>query len=277
MQVGKTANFRRADGVADSFEVTPELIKGLLGHAGNRSIPCNFTHDSDDLHARLGLHKNLRIDADGDLASDLFTMPNEYGKLALWTAKTDPSSAAFSAVFSYNPIKDGERKLAVPLSFDSADLVAKGAACEAMLSQINTDTDMTKEEIQALVADGVKAALKDYKPEGYITEAESDKRITAKLEAFKPEKATLSAEDKAAIVADAEAALVAKLGGGPLLLNLKNENDSKDIFTAKLAEYRKTSPNEGTAISRLLRDHPEFTPQREAHLQAEMAKLTNAA
>lgn len=281
MQVGKTATFKGADGKAKSIEITPELIKGLLAHAGNRSIPANFTHDydgeKDAMHVRLGLHKNIRIDGDGDLASDLHTAPNEYGRLAMWTAKTDPSAGAFSAVFSYNAIAGPNGKtLAVPLSFDSADFVTSGAATTAMLSQLQSETDMTKEEIQALVDAGVKAALKDYKPEGYITAEESDKRVKAALAAYKLEAPKLSEEDMAKVVAEAEGKLVAKLGGGPLLLNLQKQQEAGTAYSAKLASYVASAPNKAVAIRRMLTDHPELGQAHEEALQAEIAKL-NAA
>lgn len=138
-EVGGTATYKGRDGKVRSFERTVEVARALLAHAGNRSIPAHFTHDYDTngetLPHRLGLHKNLRIDeATGNLLSDLHTMPNEYGKLALWTAKTDPNSAAFSAVFGYNPITADGKTLAIPTSFDAADFVSSGAACAAMLA-----------------------------------------------------------------------------------------------------------------------------------------------
>lgn len=279
MEVGKTAVFRGSDGKPKSFEVTAELIKGLLAHAGNRSIPAHFTHDYEDtkdpLHARLGLHKNIRIDADGDLASDLHTAPNEYGRLALWTAKTDPNTAAFSAVFDYNPIKDGDRNLAIPTSFDAADFVSKGAATTAMLSQFQEDTDMTKEEIQALVTESVKAALAEFKPtlpEGLLTKEESDKAVKAALAEYKPK---LSEEQLAEAAALAEAKFTAKLGSGALMVNF-GDKKTGDTYQAKLSEYRKSAPNEATAIGRLLKDHPELAEAHQARLMADRAKLSAA-
>lgn len=287
MQVGKTAVFKGSDGKPKSFEVTAELIKGLLTHAGNRSIPAHFTHDYEDtkdpMHARLGLHKNLRIDEDGDLASDLHTAPNEYGRLALWTAKTDPATAAFSAVFDYNPLKAGDRNLAIPLSFDAADFVSKGAATTAMLSQFQTDIDMTKDEIVALIKENaaskddvtaaVRAALSEFKPTGFLTPEQADEKVKAALSAHKT---TLSDEEIAKLALAAEAKFTAKLGSGPLLQSLTRSNDSGNTFQAKLGEYRKSSPNEATAIARLLKDHPELQEAREEHLRNERAKLSNA-
>lgn len=282
MENNRDVTYKGADGKAIGFRTNDGLINGLIGHAGNRTIPAHLTHDWTDgkvdaLHSRVGGVKNFRRDDTGALLADYHAMPGEAGDRILWLAENDPEHAMLSLVFDWNKIVSDGVTYAVPLNFEAADFVAKGAAVSAMLSQLNTDTDMTKEEIVALikensaskddVTNAVKAALADYKP---------DVAIKAALSAITPEKATLSAEAKAELLTELEGSMVAKLGGGPLLLNLKKENDAQGNFTAKLAEYRKTSPNDATAIARLLRDHPELTPQREAHLQAEMAKLQSA-
>jgi len=262
MQVGKTAHFKRGDGQPDSFEVTAELIQGLLAHAGNRSIPAHWSHDwhgdsKDALHARLGVHKNIRIDEDGDLASDLHTMPNEYGRLAMWTAKTDPASAAFSAVFQYNPIKDGSRKLAVPLSFDAADLVASAAACSAMLSQIQPDTDMTKEEIQSIVKESITAALADFKPAvpASITKDEVSAIVTAALAAHK---VVIPDDEKKSIALLAKAELATQIGQVGLVQAIGGNQVTEHAFLGKVAAHKATGATQDVAFLRAQKDHPEL-------------------
>lgn len=281
LENNRDVTYKGADGKAVSFRTNPALLSGLIGHAGNRAIPSHLSHEWSEgkreaLFDRVGCIKNCRLSDAGDLIGDFHAMSGEKGDSVLWLAENDPEHCALSCIFDYNAIKTEGVTYAYPLSFESADVVARGAGVTAFLSK-PTDTDMTKEEIQALIDDGVAAKLKDFKPEGYITEAEAGERIKAALSAFKTDSLKIDDKTKAEIVAEAEAALVAKLGGGPLLLNLKKEGEATDNFKAKLAKYRETSKDDGTAIARLLRDHPELTPQREAHLQAEMAKLSNAA
>lgn len=272
----RLVTYKGDDGKAKSFTTNSALLKGLLGFAEG-SIPSHFTHDwtnsdKDPLHARCGTLKDFTLTEEALLA-DFHVWPGENGDKALWLAENDPKNAALSAIFDYNAIKSGEVTYAVPLNFQSADVVAKGAACTALLSQFNpNETDMTKEEIVALIKENaaskedvtsaVKAALAEFKPatpEGFVTKAE--------LAEFKPK---LSDEELIAV----EAKVVAKLGAGPLQIHIGDAQRS-DTYSAKLAEYKKLAPNPATAVSRLLRDHPELGTAHEEHLQKQVAMLGN--
>lgn len=285
MEPGKIAKFTDAEGKARSFTITPELISGLLKHAEGRDIPAHLSHDYSDpatamgkqdrIHALLGVHKNLRVDAaTGNLVSDLHTMPNEAGRGAMWVAENSPTNACLSAVFGYNPIQDGNRTVAVPLDFQAADLVAKGAATTALLSATQNDTDMTKEETEALLDSKldaklapITAALAALKPAPATAAPGLTKEdVQAMLAEHKPK---LSDEEKATLAEEAKAAVVAKLGTTGFQFNetVKKEGD---VYTAKLTEYRKTSKTEGEAVSRLLKHHPELTHAREENIRAQL-------
>lgn len=280
LENNRDVTYKGADGKAMGFRTNDALLKGLLAHAGNRTIPSHLTHDwadgkRDGLHSRVGGIKNCRLSDAGDLIGDYHAMPGDSGDAMLWLAENDPDHCMLSCIFDYNPIKTDSATYAVALSFDSADFVAKGAGVTALLSHTN-DTDMTKEEIQAIVTDSIKAALADFKPAlpaNLVTTEQADERVKAALSAFKPE---VSDEKMAEILANAEAKIVAKLGAGPLLQNITRANKEGDAYTAKLAEYVKVAPNRATAIGRLLKDHPELAEAHELTLRNERAQLTNS-
>jgi len=280
----RNVTYKGSDGKPKSFTTNSSLLSGLLSYAGD-SVPSHLSHDwtdsnKDPLHARCGTLKDFTL-TDEALLANFHAMPGENGDKALWLAENDPKNAALSAIFDYNAIQNGDKTYAVPLNFQAADLVAKGAACSALLSRFNpTDTDMTKEEIQALVTDSIKAALADFKPtlpENLITVEEADKRVAAKLAEFKPEKATLSDAEKSELVTLATAELTKNIGTGPFLTNLKDQRDNQNAYVAKLAEYEKNAPNPATAAARLMKDHPELAQARQEHLAATRARLTIAA
>lgn len=283
LENNRDVTYKSADGKAMGFRTNDALLSGLMAHAGNRTIPSHLSHEwsdgkRDGLHDRVGGIKNCRLSANGDLIGDAHVMPGTEGDRILWLAENDPEHCMLSCIFDYNAIKTDGVTYAYPLSFESADFVAKGAGVTAMLSQFPTDTDMTKDEIVALIKENsaskddvtaaVKAALSDFKPAGTLTQDD----LKAALAAHAPK---LSEEELVEIGTQAEAKLVAKLGSGTLQINVGPSKESND-YTAKLAEYTKTSPNPGTAILRLLSDHPELGSQHEAHLQTQVAKL-NAA
>lgn len=286
LENNRDVTYRGADGKPMGFRTNDALLSGLVGHAGNRTIPAHLTHDwtdgkEDALKSRVGGHKNIRIDDAGDLAGDFHAMPGIDGDRMLWLAENDPEHCALSCIFDYNAIKTDGVTYAYPLDFASADFVAKGAGVKALLTQ--SDTDMTKEEIVALIKENaaskddvtaaVRAALSEFKPAGVITKEDSDKAIQAALSVHKP---TLTDAQIAEIATLNESKLVAKLGAGPLQLNLK-AHDGVNTYEAKLAEYRKVAPNEATAVARLLKDCPEFNEARQHAVSAERAKLSNAA
>lgn len=265
------------DGKPIKFRTNEALLSALIGHAGNRTIPSHLSHEHhngqrDGLHSRVGGIKNCRLSAQGDLIGDFHAMPGADGDKMLWLAENDPEHAMLSVIFDYNKIPAGEVDYAYPLSFDSADFVAKGAGVSAMLSAITTETDMTEEQINKLVDERVTAALSKFTPkapEGMLTKAEAEKladeRIKAALAEYKPK---MSEEDLIAT----EAKFTARLGTGPFQQVL-GESKTNDEYSAKLAEYKKTAKDPGTAIARLLRDHPNLGAAHEAALAAQVAKL----
>lgn len=285
LEVGRLAQFKDDKGTARSFTVTPELIKGLLGFANGKDIPAHLSHDysnaetlagkQDRVHALLGVHKDVRIDeATGNLISDLHTMPNEAGRSALWVAKNSPTTASLSAVFSYNPLQDGNRTLAIPLDFQAADLVGSAAATTALLAE-HKNTDMTKEETQALLSEAlapITAQLAALKPEPPKVVAGDTYTKTEVAELIKAELSKHTLDDKqiAEIGAKAEASVVAKLGTGGFQFN-EGAQKEKDAYTAKLAEYSKTAPNPATAVARMLKDHPELYAARQNAIRAQLS------
>jgi len=271
----RSVTYKGQDGKAKSFTTNDALLKGLLSYAGN-SIPSHLSHDwtesgKDPLHARCGALKDFTL-TDEVLLADFHAMPGENGDKALWLAENDPKNAALSAIFDYNPVSSGDKTFAVPLNFQAADLVAKGAACSAFLSQLQTETDMTKEEIQAIVADSIKAALADFKP-ATLSKDEVAEIVKASLSEHKP---SLSEDELKELAVKAEASFTAKLGAGPLQFNL-DANKKANTYEAKLAEYEKNAPNPATAAARLMKDHPELAESRAQHLAATRARLTHAA
>lgn len=159
---GKMAMFQNTAGKAVSFKVTPEWIEAFMSHAGNRSLPVHWTHDyaskqDDTLHAKVGAIKNLRLDPDsGNMIADLHVAPTEKRDLIFWNAQHDTTGMMMSAVFTYGAHDPN----CIPLSVEASDLVGQGAATTALLSKHQPeDTDMTADEINKAIADGIKAAL----------------------------------------------------------------------------------------------------------------------
>lgn len=286
LENNRDVTYAGPDGKPVSFRTNDGLIDGLISHAGNRGIPAHLSHSwtdgkADGLNTRVGTHKNFRRDGSGNLVADFYAMPGIEGDRMLWLAENDPANAALSSVFDWNPIKSNGVTYAVPLSFDAADFVASGAACSALLTKFQPDTDMTDEQITKLVTDTVTAALKDFKPAGFITKEEAetaaDTRVKAALSAYKPEATKMTDAEIEAIAVAAQAKVVATLGSGPLLKSIQRSNEQGDAYTAKLATYVASSPNRATAIRRLLADHPELGAAHEEHQQAEIAKLNGQA
>lgn len=259
MENNRDVTYKGADGKPIGFRTNDGLIEGLIAHAGNRTIPAHLTHDwtegkQDALHYRVGGVKDFRRDETGALLADYHAMPGEKGDSILWLAENDPEHAMLSLVFDYNKIVSEGVTYAVPLNFESADFVAKGAAVSAMLSQLQTDTDMTKEEIQTLIADGVKAALATYKPEGFITTEEADARVKAALAEYK-----VSDETKKEIAILAQAETVKSLGAGPLLQSIEKAKESVDSYEGAIkAQLSSGATNRGQAILQVARLHPEL-------------------
>lgn len=256
LENNRDVTYSGADGKPVSFRTNDGLLDGLINHAGNRSIPAHLTHQwtdgkNDALLSRVGAFKNFRRSDSGDLVGDFHAMPGADGDKMLWLAEHDPEHAALSVVFEWNPIKANGVTYAVPLDFKSADFVASGAGVTAMLSANLTETDMTKEEIQALVTESVTAALKSYKPEGYITKEDADKAVQAALASHKPE-LTDAQKNEIALLSTAKA--VEQIGKTPFLTSFEKAGDEfESAITAQLSAGAKDRP---TAILRLANDKP---------------------
>lgn len=266
MEVNRTAHFKGADGKPKSIEITPELISGLLAHAGNRSIPSHLSHDhfnadTDAIHARLGSVKNIRVDEAGNMVGDLHTMPNENGKLALWLAENDPENAAMSAIFDYNAILKDGKTFAHPLNFQTADLVAAGAACSAMFSQHQSEYTMLspedKQEIADLIKTGVTAQLKEYRPElpASITKDDVASIVTA---ALANHKATLSDDEKKSVALLAKAELTTEIGRLGLVASTGGNGVTEHAFLSKVKANEATGANKDVAFLRAQKDHADL-------------------
>jgi hypothetical protein len=255
---GKLARFTGEDGKPREIDITEALISELAKLANGKTIPAHLSHDymgadKDAIHARCGAHKNVRVDESGNLVSDFHAMPGDAGDEVLWFAENDPDNAMFSAVFGYNDL--GNRK-AFPFNFKAADVVAQGAATTAMFSQTKPDTDMTKEEIQALITESITAALAAHKPAGVITEAQADERITAALAKYNP---ALTKEQEDALLVKAEAKFASHVGTVSKSLGLSLSADGKvddHAFVAKVKSYEATGQPRGKAILRAAQDDP---------------------
>ena len=298
-EVGKVARFNGPDGKPREAEITSEHADAFLAHAGNRAIPVHWTHDylsedKDRLHAKVGALKNFRKDEAGNPIADFYVAPSEYKDAIMWNAKEDPQNMMLSAVFSYDP-KDPK---SLPKDFQAADLVEIGAATTALFSEANTPKTMTPEDlaqIGAMIDEKIKAAISTEttaeseaemasaaEKEAGVTEAdmkEGDKQMPAAIcAAIRIHRATVRqttealAASKDETVKLAEAQFTKAIGSGKF--TIQAEDKGADEYTAKLAEYRKTAPNDQVAAFRLLKDCPHLLPQHESETRKRIAKLT---
>jgi hypothetical protein len=304
MELGHTATFEGKDGNPVSVKITPQHISALLSHAGNRAIPCHWSHDwfegkADPIHARVGALKSLRKDAAGNLIGDLNLAPGEHRDTALWNAENAPDQMMLSAVFDYHK-KDPQ---CMPINFRAADLVSQGAGVTALFSEANPNTTMDINEFLTLLKDpqtlaALKSIIKsvedgqdddaaaaEMEKDAGVTDADKKKeddqkpalmRSVARLARVISRQAKSIEDNKTALLAEvktqSEAAATALLGNGNYI---RKGVDGADTFTAKLAEYRKLAPNDVIAGQRLLKDHPEMTPQWEAHQRERCANLAS--
>ena len=231
-------------------KVEPKHVKHFMALAGNRSIPVHWTHDylgvdKDRLHAKVGALKNFHVDADGDLAADFHVAPTEYRDAIFWGAEIDPDNMMFSVVFTYDP-KDPDE---LPMDFQAADLVERGAATTALFSQPNNT--MTAEEIKSHVAEAVKSALAEYatkadesaKAELASAKEAADKEIAALKAELSGVDAKIEAKAKEVAAAEltlAEARFAANIGKSG---SFKPEGDNK-IAAMSRADFSKLSPAE---------------------------------
>lgn len=303
-KVGVIARFADLEGKTQEIEITATLVGQLAQLAEGKSIPAHWSHDylqsdKDSLHARVGAWKNVRVNEGGDLVGDLHLMPSQYKEAILWLAENTPDGAGMSAVFDYNDL--GNRK-AYPLNFDAADVVSRGAATTAMFSKVTKQTAkmaITIDDLKQLLADPEAKALiqgsidghTDYTDEAAAMEADAgvtdadkkddDAKQPALMAAMRRvQRATLrKAYDIVSSAAStaakfAEAAVVTKLGS--VKFAKQEDNTQGDTYTAKLAEYRKTAPNDVVAGARLLKDHPELMGEHEKATRARCARMVKS-
>jgi hypothetical protein len=244
-ELGKVACFKGPDGKPRYATITDKHASAFLAHAGNRSIPVHWTHDyrsgeSDNLHAMVGCLKAFRLDESGNPVADLHVAPSDKRDLIFWNAMENRENMMLSPVYGYDP-RDSN---SIPLSFDAADLVQRGAATVALFSEYDAQqkTNMDKQEFLSLLADPeVKAALcaasAGAAPDQAAIAAEIDKRVaTAATNAVTAAMATA----EASLLTRAEAALTAKIGAGnQALLNAgkppTNDETPESFITAEMA------------------------------------------
>jgi len=300
-QVNRLATFAGKDGKPVEILITPGLIDGLLGLGQKQGrLDAFWTHDrlsdenqKDHLHDYVAVWKNFRKDETGDLIADAQLAPTPYKDRIMWSAMNDPEGMMVSMVFDYT----GGRNDAKPTAICSGDFVKLGAATSALLSAYpnQTDTDMTKEEIQAIVKEAITAALATFKPaavksEDDMTEADA----TAIMTAAGVTDADQTAEDKGkppgvramlavgrankrqlAAVAEeagmkAEAAFTAKLGAKVKEVIGTGGNDkTKDEFEAAVqAQLAAGAPNRARAVFRVQKDKPDLYAKHAQALRA---------
>lgn len=263
--------------------------------------------DSVERNARIGALKAFRRDDAGNLIADAYLNKAKQPALdLLWGAANNPEDNCFSVVFSY--LKDDPQ--CIPQNFRAGDVVPSGAATTALFSEDTTQTNsMDIQELLAALDDpavkaAVKAILKSHQDasdttndteaatmesDAGVTDADKKKnddkmpatmracvrinRATARMsKAFATEKVALLAE----VETKAGAAATALLGKG-LLFKQGEGNQGNDTYTASLAEYSKTAPNEQTAVFRMLRDKPELQPVHDAKIRERMNRIKPTA
>ncbi len=318
MELGKVARFSGEDGKPKQVTITDAHIAALLAHAGNRAIPIHETHewfnaqgkanaDSVEREARIGALKGFRKDAAGNLIADAYlNLQKQPARDLIWGAEHNPEDNCFSVVFSY--LADDPE--CIPQNFRAGDIVPSGAATTALFSEETKSASMDITELLAALDDpavkaAVKAILKSHtgpEEEAEAAAMESDSGVTdddkKKDDDQKPAlmRATLrcnrardrklnealaKAPEKVAFLAEvktAAAAEVTALLGKGAFIGIGEGNKYADVYTATLAEYRKTSKNDEGAIFRMLSDHPELYDAHKNATVNQMAKLrANAA
>ncbi len=199
MELGKLARFAGDNGQAKQVAITDAHIAALLAHAGNRAVPIHNTHDwfsaqgtsnadTVEMEARIGALKSFRRDEAGNLIADAYLNKAKPAALdMLWGAANNPEDNCFSVVFSY--LKDDPQ--CIPQNFRAGDLVPSGAATTALFSDNQTDTDMTKEEVLALLKETLPALLAEHKT-ALLSEMKEKEGDYAKME----ENCGVTEEDK---------------------------------------------------------------------------------
>lgn len=266
--------------------------------------------DTIELAARIGALKSFRRDNGGDLIADAhLNLQKQPAKDLIWGAEHNPEDNCFSVVFSY--LKDDPE--CIPQNFRAGDIVPSGAATTALFSEQNESTSsMDIQEIIAALQDpergphlaaAINAAIKSVdkaseessaaamESEASVSDADKkpeDDQKPALMRAFlrcqrafarQLSEVKAGALDKTALLAEAKTAAAAEatalLGKGGFIPQ-GGGGGGEDVFTAKLAEYRKTAPDDQVALSRMLRDNPELYAEHEERTRKRIAKLKAA-
>lgn len=209
-EVGRLAVFAGKDGKPKELNITPGVIDALLSLSQKQGrLDAFWTHDrmnnggADELHDMIGVWRHFSKDESGNLIADLQLAPSDYRDRILWAAQNDPQGMMTSLVFKYEGGKDDAK----PTAIFSGDIVRFGAATTALLSaysETQPDTDMTPEEIKALVAEGIRAAL---------AAPETRAALAAHNPVEKPDTAALAAaETEAGVLPEDRKADDSKLG-----------------------------------------------------------------
>lgn len=308
MELGKLATFEGEDGKPKSVQISADHISALMNNAGNRAIPMHWTHGwaedgGDGLASKVGMLKNFRRDADGNLLGDAHLAPGAHRESALWSAEHDPSNIMLSAVFDYSK----RDPFCIPKDFRACDFVERGAATTALLEE--TKTDMPDDDLISQIADACKdphkmaafkALMKSVQGEMDDNEAaamESDAGVTdddkkkdddqkpalmraflRSHRAFKRQLAAAKPEafDKTAMLAEVKTLVQAEttaLLGKSGFIGHATGTEGGDEYTAKLAEYTKTAKSPQAALTLMLRENPKLYPIHEAKTRERIALL----
>lgn len=269
--------------------------------------------DSVELNARVGALKSFRKDESGDAIADAYLYDTGKRTAILSSAEHNPEDLMFSAVFNYSP----DDANAMPLNFRAADIVPCGAATTALFSEsTQTSNTMDEQEFITKLAAALKdptihaavtAMVKATKPAPEETAA--DDTASAEMESAagvtdadkkdedkdKPalmraaircerarnrkmnefiagEKTALLAEVKTASKAEATA-LLGKSG----FQTQGAGGDGGDAYTATLATFKASEPNDQKAVYAMLKKHPELQANHDAKMRERVEKLRPAA
>lgn len=270
MELGHVAKFADDKGQSRSVKITKAHISRLLGFAGNRSVVSHGTHewhsskgsataDSTEMAARLGAFKNHRTDESGNLIADYYLRPEPAIRSeVLWAAEHNPEDNQISVVFSY----DKNDPLCLPLDYQAADLVPRGAAVTAMFSEDNKPksilmTDADKEEMRAffrelLAEPDTKTALLKLAPEPKAATVDAKAIEDAVKTALDTHKVALLAEAKIA----GEAGATQFIGTGKFIKQSDADASANEVEAAIAGYITSGAKNRGVAILRLANDKP---------------------
>jgi hypothetical protein len=316
-KIGKRGVYSDPQGNRHEITCTKGLIDGLLAICTeNERINGHWTHDwilnnEEGIKTTAATWRNFRLDGQGNLIADAYLFPGQNKEAILHAAENDPQSMAVSMVFDWKG--DANNPTAVAVS--AADFVERGAITEALCRAVcAAATKETKTAILMEVADlvtllsdpAVKTAIKAIvESHEDATDETVDPALMADVseEDKKPDDEKMSAvaravcqlsrsfnrrlksiatvDNSAKLTPEIQTAIAAEvtkeLGSKQFIGSGVIPKETGDKYTATLAKYRETAPDDVRAAARMLKDHPELLPAHEAATRARCMKLSPAS